>query len=158
MKNYIGVKRIKAELMSEIAFINKIKNEDVPQNQEDRLGYLVEYPDGYKSWSPKDVFEEAYRETTGLTFGLALEALKKGLKVARDGWNGKDMWLSYCNGRRTYIAEMVIGTPAKKKFSEENPGVDHVLPFIVMKTVTGQLVPWLASQTDMLSDDWQIVE
>lgn len=61
---YIGCKIIKAKPMTECGFINKIKNEDVPQNQEDREGYLVEYPDGYKSWSPKEVFENAYRAMT----------------------------------------------------------------------------------------------
>ena len=73
MLNYIGCKIIKAIPMSECAFINKIKNEDVPKNQEDRLGYLVEYPDGYKSWSPKDVFENAYRLISGNEMDLINE-------------------------------------------------------------------------------------
>lgn len=80
MEKYIGVKLIEAE----------------PQNvyppeakgQYSNPGYKVVYPDGYVSWSPKDVFEEAYRNIDGLTFGLAVEALKKGFKIAREGWNG----------------------------------------------------------------------
>ncbi len=51
-------------------------------------GYLVEYEGGYQAWSPKDVFDAAYRPTTGMTFGLAIEAMKAGKRVARAGWNG----------------------------------------------------------------------
>jgi len=61
---FIGCKVIKAEPVSEFTFINLVKNESVPQDKEDREGYLVEYPDGYKSWSPKEVFENAYRFVT----------------------------------------------------------------------------------------------
>lgn len=59
MKNYIGTKIVKAEPMSENAFRN-LRNR--PTLSEDKDGYYVIYPDGYKSWSPKDVFEQAYRE------------------------------------------------------------------------------------------------
>ncbi len=70
-------------------------------------------------------------------FGDALTALKSGYKVARNGWNGKGMWLA-------------LQVPdAHSKMS---------LPYIYMSTVTGDLVPWLASQTDILAEDWQIVE
>lgn len=64
MKSYIGCKIIRAEGMDELTFINKVKNEDIPQNRENREGYLVQYSDGYQSWSPKEVFEIAYREVT----------------------------------------------------------------------------------------------
>lgn len=71
-----------------------------------------------------------------MDFGSAIKALKLGNTVAREGWNGKGMWLG-------------LQVPdANSKMS---------LPYIYMRTVTGDLVPWLASQTDMLSDDWTIV-
>jgi Protein of unknown function (DUF2829) len=71
-----------------------------------------------------------------LDFGQAIEALKQGEKVARAGWNGKGMWLA-------------LQMPdANSKMT---------LPYIYMKTADEQLVPWLASQTDMLSGDWEIV-
>lgn len=56
------------------------------------------YSDGYESWSPKKQFEEAYRDCMGMTFGIALELLKKGCKVAREGWNGKGMFVVYQKG------------------------------------------------------------
>lgn len=49
-------------------------------------GYLVKYSDNYESWSPKNVFDEAYRVCDNMTFGLAIEEMKKGKKVARKGW------------------------------------------------------------------------
>lgn len=68
-----------------------------------------------------------------MTFGIALEFLKAGGRVARGGWNGKDMWL---------------GLQRPDEHSK------MTLPYIFMSTVQGDLVPWLASQTDMLAEDW----
>jgi hypothetical protein len=74
---------------------------------------------------------------TILNFGQAIEALKKGQKVARKDWNGKGMWL------------MLQVPDAHSKMS---------LPYIYMKTADDHLVPWLASQTDVLAEDWEVVE
>ena len=145
MKQYIGVKLINAKPMTRLEY-NEFRGWQLPadENGTDE-GFLVEYLDGgapntpdyagYVSWSPADVFHNAYGETTGMTFGLALEALKRGDKVARAGWNGKGMWLS-------------------KVSADSSRGL---LAYIQMKTVQDQYVPWLASQTDMLANDWSIV-
>jgi hypothetical protein len=58
-----------------------------PQLQEVRPGYAVKYENGYTSWSPKDVFEEAYKPLTALDFAGALFMLKRGKKVTRKGWD-----------------------------------------------------------------------
>lgn len=71
------------------------------------------------------------------TFGDALEYLKQGHKLAREGWNGKDMYIML-------------------QIPDENSKM--TLPYIYMKTVQGDLVPWLASQTDMLAEDWALVD
>lgn len=71
-----------------------------------------------------------------MNFGEALEKLQEGAKVARDGWNGKGMWI-------------------KLQEPDENSKMD--LPYIYMKTADGDLVPWLASQTDVLAEDWDFV-
>ena len=65
LKTFIGVKMIQAKPMNYHQFLSEIKNvnEAVAKHEvygEDKDGYLVVYPDGYKSWSPKDVFEKAY--------------------------------------------------------------------------------------------------
>ena len=147
MKTYIGTKIIKAE--------REDRADESPSQIE---GYRVVYPDGYVSWSPKDVFEDAYRETSGLTFGLAIEALKLGQKVARAGWNGKDMWLSLsCNGARR-VPYQAFWSPHNAEHAKQQDGYATVLPSITMKTATGEiLMGWLASQTDMLAEDWSIV-
>jgi hypothetical protein len=63
LKTYIGAKIIQAAEMDECTFLRLIKEQDVT-NRETQPGYYVKYPDGYESWSPKRVFEEAYREVS----------------------------------------------------------------------------------------------
>ena len=60
---YIGSKLILGSPMDECSFLRDIKHQDVT-NRETRPGYKVTYPDGYVSWSPKDVFEGSYRKVT----------------------------------------------------------------------------------------------
>lgn len=62
-KLYIGSKIIRGEPMDECTFLSSVKGQDV-SNRETRPGYKVVYPDGYTSWSPKEVFEGAYREVS----------------------------------------------------------------------------------------------
>ena len=62
-KLFIGCKIIGACPLSECNFLRIKKGEDV-SNRDDQPGYCVRYPDGYISWSPKNVFENAYREVT----------------------------------------------------------------------------------------------
>ena len=64
MKTYIGTKIIMAEPMDEITFYKTIKNAPYEPNQETKEGYHVEYDNNYHSWSPKSVFEAAYREVS----------------------------------------------------------------------------------------------
>lgn len=63
MDHYVGCKIVAAKPMDECAFLAAFRNEDVA-NRETRPGYLVIYPDGYKSWSPKNVFDTCYRKVT----------------------------------------------------------------------------------------------
>lgn len=61
---YVGAKIIQATRMTEIEFLHKEKKQPTVEGREDREGYLVIYPDGYRSWSPKETFESAYRLVT----------------------------------------------------------------------------------------------
>lgn len=98
-------------------------------------------------------------EHVSLTFGDALKALKEGKRVARAGWNGKGMWLALSgplDGRE--IAFENFWSEPCSEYARANGGSATVLPCINMKTATGEiLMGWLASQTDMLAEDWQIV-
>lgn len=88
-----------------------------------------------------------------MDFGDAIRALKAGQRVARAGWNGKGMWLAFSPGSKALPAER-FWAPQNKRHAEAN-GPTDVLPCITMKTATGEiLMGWLASQTDMLADDW----
>lgn len=128
MQQYVGTKVVMAE----------------PDRRSGKPGYKVVYQDGYESWSPQEVFEESYRRTDNMSFGLALESMKRGLPVARDGWNGKGMWLMLITSADYNVTKSEVLGRVK-------------LPWIGMKTADGGFVPWLASQTDMLADDWTIV-
>ncbi len=159
MRTYIGTKLVKMQPMTRLQY-NEYRGWALPtdENGADE-GYLVEYLDGgkpnhkdhagYISWSPKEQAEAAYRETSGLSFGLAVEALKKGLRVARAGWNGKGMWLSHVRAGEWQVAEAVPGMDDKSLLTQ---------PWVGMKTADNKFVPWLASQTDVLADDWMIVD
>lgn len=124
-------------------------------------GYGVKYEDGYTSWSPKAQFEAAYRDIEGpvqaLTFGDALHMLKLGKRVARAGWNGKGMWLAYSPGSEALPAS-AFWAPPNAAYAREQGGTAVVLPCITMKTATGEiLMGWLASQSDMLAEDWVVL-
>lgn len=124
------------------------------QEKDGKAGYAVKYTDGYISWSPKEVFEEAYQPLTSLSFGHAIVALKVGHKVSRAGWNGKGMWLVLVAG--TKDAKLNEGTPYQIALQSN---IVTINPHIDMLTATGEMQPgWLASQTDMLANDWGIVE
>ena len=92
-----------------------------------------------------------------MDFGLAIRALKQGRTVARAGWNGKGMWLALSPGNPALEAGKFWAGP-NRDYAEQNGGAAPVLPCITMKTATGEiLMGWLASQTDMLAEDWEIV-
>ena len=144
MKRYIGTKVINATPMTRLAY-NQFRGWTLPANENgDDAGYLVEYTDGgqantsqfdgYVSWSPKEQFEGAYRETGGLTFGLALEALKAGKRVARSGWNGKGMWLSLSSESTFDCPADRFWSPHNRVYAEEQGGSAKVLPSVTMKT------------------------
>ena len=83
-------------------------------------------------------------------FGFALQVLKNGGKAARRGWNGKGMYV------------FKIGTEMSKGdgWTYTNGKNDNMplREFIAMKTADNEVVPWVASQTDILANDWEAVE
>lgn len=83
-----------------------------------------------------------------MNFGYAVEQLKAGSKVTRAGWNGKGMWLQlYTPQQDDGVVAVMDG---KGKWFP-------LAPHILMKTADDKFVPWLASQTDILAEDWEIV-
>lgn len=91
-----------------------------------------------------------------MTFGKALKELQDGNKIARTGWNGKGMYL-WLLPAATVTAEW-CKEPHLKKLAEENGGKIECLPSIRMKTADNKILTgWLASQTDMMATDWEVV-
>ena len=142
MKDYIGVKVVAAEPMSRGEY-NAYRGWKIPsdENPEDE-GYHIRYPDGYESWCPKKQFNEAYRKCDNMTFGIAIEAMKKGNKVARRGWNGKGMFVVY---QKAYPN----GIPCNKQTAEAwglNEGDLFICnPYFQIKNVDGSHSMWVLS-------------
>lgn len=140
-------------------------------------------PNVYREWIWKHTL--GADKPPGFSFGNALAALKRGDRVARAGWNGKGMWLALVlpiqharvakdgktiltppsdppRDRLTYMVRFPIdgGTGVDAdghKFSICSYGEYVMQPWIGMKTADDGFVPWLASQTDLLAEDWEIV-
>lgn len=154
MKQYIGTKLIEAEPAyrctdgSGKVVITPHPEEAFPNYPSIEDGYRVRYQDGYVSWSPKAVFEEAYRPTTGMSFGLAIEAAKKGHRISRAGWNGKGQYVEIAAGIS------YVGPDGEIVNAEHDAIGNRALAFV---GTSGVQMGWLASQADMLADDWTIV-
>ena len=251
MKTYIGTKIIQAEPAIRIDGKVYSPDEILPEDTDVEVGYRVRYPDGYESWSPRDVFEAAYmpvlnnpqlktdapsvsqqmvddfiletwtttmgdkttvvramlrngfeivessacvsaenydetmgraicmekikdkvwfllgfllqtavhgvkkteteadRPAYGMTFGVAIEAAKKGKRIARKGWNGK--------GQYVELAKAIsYESPTGAVVNAEHDAIgNQALAFV---GTSGVQMGWLASQADMLAEDWEIVE
>ena len=109
----------------------KAKNPDATdyKNQPtDARGYEVTYCTGYRAWCPKAHFERTSRPVDGMTFGMAVEAMKRGKRVARRVWTNDGKWVFLRNGSS-----------------------------IAMYFASGNALPWVATTADVLAEDWSIV-
>ena len=86
-----------------------------------------------------------------MDFGQALRLLKDGCKIARIGWNGKGMFLFLEEG-----SVFKVNRPPLLGIYPEGTEINYC-PHIDMKTADNKVVPWLASQTDVLAEDWMII-
>lgn len=143
-QRYIGIKAIDAVPMTKNAAEGEIGSPINSPHDGSAPGYLVQYKDGYLSWSPADVFEESYRRNGALSFADALYCLENGYEVFRSGWNGKGMTAMKPAG------DLVI-----------NNGDDRMVgikPAYVLLGTDGLLSIWAPSQGDMMAKDWSYVE
>jgi hypothetical protein len=88
-----------------------------------------------------------------VSFGAAIEALKQGKKVTRINWNGKGMYVYYVPASVYPAQRNKFGTMLDEFPNDMVPYRDY----LAMKTVNNEVVPWVASQSDILSDDWIIL-
>lgn len=160
MKKYIGTKVIMAEPMTLTEAQQVLGRELKPATLEED-GYLVEYKDGYKSWSPKSMFEEAYREVGTVNFGGAIDLLKAGLAVRRKGWNGKGMFVvkqvpSHITGDIIPNMQSLPKVVKNILMSRENPHIDYTNQMLIINP-DGRADSWVPSSSDVFAEDWEVV-
>ncbi|NCB05029.1 MAG: DUF2829 domain-containing protein [Clostridia bacterium] len=90
-----------------------------------------------------------------MTFGLAIEAAKKGRRIARRGWNGKGMFVVYQKG---YPDGIPCNKQTAKAFGYTEGDLFKCRPYLQMRCADGTHQMWLASQSDILESDWFIIE
>ena len=172
MNKFIGTKIILATAMNRLDY-NLYRGWDLPEDEEGSdSGMLVEHVDGgasnhlehkgYVSWSPMDVFNNSYQPTSRMSFGHAIEMAKAGHKIARQGWNGKNMFVVlmeplYLPPYNTTDTMRKVNDRTAKWIGKDKP-LD-CQPYFAMYTANEQWQPgWLASQADMLASDWCVCD
>lgn len=145
---YIRMHMVDAEPMTRGDY-NKSRGWEIPSDENPiDEGFKVVYHDGYVSWCPKAQFEEVSRLCEAMPFGMAIEAMKRGKKVTRRGWNGEGQFVD--------LRTVEVGYSEESTYKQSFAFVFH---FKNRKTgETGIQVGWLATQGDMLAEDWEIVE
>lgn len=166
MNLHVGSKLIKSLPMNRADY-NIYRGWELPEGENGSdEGCLVEYldggqanhkdHDGYISWSPKEVFKNAYQDVTqGVSFGSAIMLLKLGHKVARKGWNGANMFVVYQKGYPD-------GIPCNKQTAEawglKEGDLFVVRPYLQLRCADGSHAMWAPSGSDSLANDWVLVE
>ena len=168
MVAFIGTKSVLASPMSRAEYCT-YRGWQLPENEDpNEPVYLVEYTDGgkpnderhqgYITMSPKEVFDNAYRQNGALTFGDALMALKQGHKVCRTGWNGKDQYI-VAPAQTTTTEASKIWNPHNKAHAEKIGGQIDVAPYCTLKTAQDTLaMGWTPSTGDLFAEDWSILD
>lgn len=160
MSMYIGTKVVMAMPMT-MTEAQKVLGREIKPATVEEDGYLVEYKDGYKSWSPKSVFYDAYRKLVGMDFGKVIEALKSGLAVRRKGWNGKGMFVVKQIPSRIEcgIIRTMQSLPQSAKdilLSRENAHIDYTNQMLIINP-DGRADSWVPSSSDVFAEDWELV-
>lgn len=147
MKQYTGTKTVKAMPMT-MTKAQKVLGREIKPATVEEDGYLVEYKDGYMSWSPKSVFEEAYHEANSVNFGRAVALLKAGFAVKRKSWSG-GKFLYYVPSASypsmTDIVKSIADKDGKVLYKE----------YIAIRCKDGDVGFYTPTQCDVLADDWE---
>ena len=154
MSKFIGVKMVEATPMTRGEFTELKKAEISPATNPEEKGYMVVYEDGYKSWSPEKAFEKSYSEMHDMEFGEAIRMMKRGYRMARKGWNGKGMFVVYQKG---YPEGIPCNRNTAEAFGYDEGDIFICRPYLQMRCADGTHQMWVASQSDILAEDWYIV-
>ena len=161
MLAYVGTKLINAKPMTRLEY-NTFRGWVLPSNENGTdKGYLVEYVNSttsntemyerYVTWSPKVEFEDAYVSADGLPFGLAVNAAKLGMRIARAGWNGSGMFAFY-------VAASVFKVNRKPLLGIFEEGTEiRYRAHMDLVAADGTVGTWAPSNSDSLAMDWYVV-
>ncbi len=131
---------------------NQYKGWRIPEGEHSgEKGYLV-VDDAYETWVPADIFEKRYQSYERMKFGDALSVMEGGRRVTRKGWNGVGMFIYLVPANRylpTTHADRLLAL-------SQSDGKVPYGAYFAMKSVDGTVVPWIPSQSDMVSDDWEV--
>lgn len=160
---HIGVKLVLATAMTRGDY-NEYRDWDLPEDEKhlaNEPGYLVEYVDtedqnhpnhgGYISWSPATVFNDAYKSSGEMSFGMAIAAARAGFKISRSGWNGAGMF-AYIVPANSYPAQ--TATIASSFADDMVPYKEYW----ALYTGDKEVATWAPSGSDSLANDWRIHE
>lgn len=162
-KQYVGVKTVYARGMTRGDY-NHFRGWQVPDNEDPRDdGYLIEdhgfavqqdlvgKAHGYVTWLPKDVFEKSYTERDVAFFGIsqAIDVLKRGGRVARDGWLMKSTYIVLINGSAV--------TPSINNNYGNGDAITPVGDVIYILSSDNTLIPYTPTIADLSAQDWKVV-
>lgn len=162
MKKFIGTKVIMAEPMT-LTEAQKVLGREIKPAVKESDGYLIEYDNGYKSWSPKSVFEKTYYEAgDDLDFGCVVALLKSGVAVRRKGWNGKGLFIvkqipSHIEGDIIPKMQSLPQIAKNILMKRENPHIDYTNQMLIINP-DGRADSWVPSSSDVFAEDWEVVD
>lgn len=87
-----------------------------------------------------------------MSFSEVLDLVKQGRKAARLGWNGKGMFIFLVPG-----STFQVNRPPLLGIYPEGTTINY-RPHIDMRAANGEIVPWIASQSDLIENDWVVVD
>ena len=148
MDKYVRLNVVKAEPMTAWDF-DKLKNRE--HSGENRKGYKVIYDDGYVSWCPKARFDEVSRPIANMTFGMALEAMRRGKKVMRMSW------FSAIDRQYIFLGYEGIGYPVNfLDTATMKPNNARACMFLVKNLTDAPVANYVPITEEILADDWII--
>lgn len=167
MKQYIRIERVQAEPMSLGDFIEETLidpyDTDPKPHPVDEQGYFVKDEDGNSKWLPKSLFEKTHRETSkGVDFGYAIEALKAGYAIRRQGWNGKGLFVvkqipAHIVGSVVFNMQSLPQT-AKELIVKSKGFIDYTDQCLIYNESNGRADSWVPSISDVFATDWEIIK
>ncbi len=162
MIKYICVKEVSAKPMTRQEY-NDYRGWKLPSDENgDDWGYLKDDGQGHIQWDPIEIFNKYHQVIDGMTFGHAIEAAKLGKKIARKGWNGKNMFIVYMEPLslppyNTSGTQRKVNDRTAKFIGKDKPL--NCQPYFAMYNAQEEwILGWSATQSDMLARDWMIVE